>query len=97
MTCDVCLESSCSDPKRCAEERRLSIMVYGEIPVGTTVEITFAAGGGSIAPMYSVTIGATTYEVKSRPTVPPILLGRWQPEDPNGPLRLKVGRFLRIG
>ena len=64
-------------------------MTYGELPIGTEVEIRFA-GIVSGTPIYSVTIGATTYEVKGNPFTSPVLLGRWSPFD-------TAGRYMRRG
>jgi len=69
-------------------------MTYGEVPIGTEVEVTYV-GGDDTAPIYSVRIGSQIYCVKGDPFRPPILPGRWSPRDPNGRY-MRRGIFRRI-
>ena len=97
--CDVCLGLPCVSPAMCAKERERSLTAYGEIPVGAEVDISASESvidwpSGFYRSM--VRIGERQVEVKCSPFSPPLLLGTWEPTDPNGQLFLRAGRVRRL-
>src|SRR3989304_4380079 len=100
MRCNVCLEEPCCAPAQCDKERARSVATYGEIPVGTEVEIIPGAVVVTTPRNFYrsfVFVGdRPAVDVKESPYPPVPWLGEWEPSDPNGRLFLKRGKFRRV-